>query len=546
LLSFVIVKKVTIIGAGVAGLASAIYLARNGFSVTIFEKNTFPGGRCSSFTKDGHRFDIGATLLMMPQVYERMYADFGKNMYEELDLVRMDPVYRLKYPGNEELLFSSDLMQMQQQLEAMEPGSYAQFLKYMDKSFMAYKVSMKTIIDRNYSNIFQFINPISLFRLYRLNAFGNHYRTAAGYFKNEDLRTAFTFQNIYVGQNPFDAMAIFSMLPFMELTDGVYFPKGGMNKIAESLEKIALENGVEIVYRAAVSRIVVAGRQGGGEAGKQGSGEAWRHGGMEAWRQGSRGAGNRVLGVEKADGTFFPADVVLANADLPYVYDELLPESREAKRVRKLGYTCSALVFHWGMDTVLPGIEQHNVYVSNNYRENLEEVFLGSGIAPEPSFYIHSPARADKTVAPEGHDSVSVIVPVGNLGYEGREAGKRGSGEAGGQGGVDWEKVRADARASVLKRLADEGLTDVEKHIKFEKAYNPVIWKNMFNLSRGATFGSLNHNLMQMGYFRPHNQHGKYKNLFFAGGSTHPGNGVPLALISARLTAEKICGKFKV
>ncbi len=429
-LSFVFVKSVTIIGAGVAGLAAASYLARNGFRVTVFEKNAFPGGRCASFSKDGHRFDIGATLLMMPQVYERMYADFGKNMRDELDLVRMDPVYRLKYPDDSELLFSSDLMKMQDQLEAMEPGSYSKFLEYMDVSFKAYKVSMKHIIDRNYSNIFQFINPASLWRLYRLNAFGNHYRTAAKYFQNENLRTAFTFQNIYVGQNPFRAMAIFSMLPFMELTDGVFFPKGGMNRVAESLEKIALENGVEIRYRASVTGIRVTGL--------------------------------RVTGIEMADGTFFPADIVLANADLPYVYQELLPPGREVKRIDSLGYTCSAVVFHWGMDTVLPGLEQHNVYVSNDYRKNIEAVFHGSGVAQEPSFYIHSPARADQSAAPEGEDSVSVIVPVGHLGQGGGEAGKRGSGDAGKRGSgeagmfgsLDWERVKEEARASVLVRLA--------------------------------------------------------------------------------------------
>jgi len=500
------VKTVTIIGAGVAGLAGASYLARNGFRVTVFEKNAFPGGRCASFSKDGHRFDIGATLLMMPQVYERIYADLGKNMWEELDLIRMDPVYRLKYPDDSELLFSSDLMKMQDQLEAMEPGSYAKFLEYMDVSFKAYKVSMKHIIDRNYSNIFQFINPVSLWRLYRLNAFGNHYRTAAKYFQNENLRTAFTFQNIYVGQNPFRAMAIFSMLPFMELTDGVFFPKGGMNRVAESLEKMALENGVEIRYRSSVT--------------------------------GMRVTGERVTGIELADGSLYESDVILANADLPYVYQELLPPGRELKRINRLGYTCSAVVFHWGMDTVMPGLEQHNVYVSNDYRKNIEEVFHGSGVAQEPSFYIHSPARADKSAAPEGEDSVSVIVPVGSMRQGDGETGRQGDGETGRLG--DWEKVREEARRSVLDRLAKEGMADFASHIKFEKVYNPVTWKNLFNLSRGATFGSLNHNLMQMGYFRPHNQHPRYKNLFFTGGSTHPGNGVPLALISARLAAEKI------
>lgn len=530
-------KSIAIIGAGAAGLASAAYLAKAGFKVIVFEKNNFPGGRCAAFEKDGHRFDIGATLLMMPLVYERLFADFGKDMTKELSLLRMDPVYRLYYPNGQRLDFSSDLMKMQSQMEAMEPGSYRRFLQYMGQSFEAYQVSMKHIIDRNYDHIFQFINPVNLIRLLRLHAFGNHYKLASKYFRSENLRTAFTFQNIYVGQNPFNAPAIFSMLPFMELTDGVFFPKGGMDAVSKALERIAVEEGAEVRYRSAVERVVIAGEQGRGEAGKK--------------------SGERAIGVELSDGSFFPADIVLANADLPYVYQEMLPPGPGLKRTNKLGYTCSAVVFHWGMDAVLTGLEQHNVFVSNNYRENISAVFNGSGIAPEPSFYVHSAARADRSAAPEGQDSVSVIVPVGHMGME---AGKRGSGGTGishhpvpppiweresGKGlTANWDDVKEEARASVLARLAKEGIQDVERHIKFEKVYNPPIWQNLFNLSRGATFGSLNHNLMQMGYFRPHNQHPKYRNLFFAGGSTHPGNGVPLALISARLTSEKIIEQF--
>jgi len=490
-------KTVVIIGAGAGGLTTGIYLARKGFRVTIFEKNAFPGGRCASFSKDGHRFDIGATLLMMPQVYERTFADFGRNIYDELDLVRMDPVYRLKYPGGTELCFSSDLMKMQQQLEAIEPGSYAGFLKYMDHSYRAYRNSMEHIIDRNYFHLFEFINFSNLVRLFQLKAFTNHYRLASRYFRSESLRIAFTFQNIYVGQNPFHASAIFSMLPFLELTDGVWFPKGGMNQVAERLETIALENGVEIRYKTPVTQI--------------------------------RTKKLKAEGVVLYDGTFQPADVIVANADLPYVFQELLPPGKTLRRIKKFGYTCSALVFHWGMDAVIQGIEQHNIYVSSGYKENIAAVFKENGVSPEPSFYVHSPVRTDKSAAPEGEDSISVIVPVGHM----IEGEKR-----------DWDAIKNEARKKVLTRLAMEGFPDFEEHIKFEKVFTPVIWQNMFNLSRGATFGSLNHNLLQMGYFRPHNQHPRFRNLFFAGGSTHPGNGVPLALISARLTAEKVIRNF--
>jgi phytoene desaturase len=490
-------KKVAIIGAGAGGLATGTYLSRKGFDVTIFEKNAFPGGRCASFTKEGHRFDVGATLLMMPQVYERTFSDFGKNLFEELELVRMDPVYRLKYPDSTELCFSSDLMKMQQQLESIEPGSYPSFLKYMDKSYRAYRMSMKHIIDRNYYHIFEFINFSNLVRLFQLQAFTDHYQLASRYFKSEALRIAFTFQNIYVGQNPYHASAIFSMLPFMELTDGVWFPKGGMNQVAQCLENIAVENGVEIKYRSPVIQI--------------------------------RANGRKAEGVVLNDGTFYPADAIVANADLPYVYQELLPADKTLRKIKRLGYTCSAVIFHWGMDTVIPGIEQHNIYVSTDYKWNIEAVFKGNGVSDDPSFYVHSPARADTTAAPDGEDSISVIVPVGHL----EENDKR-----------DWEEIRKSLRKKVLRRLATEGFPDFEKHIKFEKVFTPITWQNMFSLSKGATFGSLNHNIFQMGYFRPHNQHSQYDNLYFAGGSTHPGNGVPLALISARLTSEKLIRNF--
>ena len=490
-------QKVIIIGAGVGGIATAIYLAQKGYEVSIFEKNTFAGGRCSSLIKDGHRFDIGATLLMMPEVYKRMYNDFGKKMEEELELFRMDPIYRIKYHNDKEVLFSSDLAKLQQQFEEIEKGSYQQFLAYMNESYKSYELSMKSVIDRNYYSIFEFFNIKNLLLLKKTKAFNNHYKRASKFFKSEELRIAFTFQNIYVGQNPFEASAIFAMLPFLELTDGVWFPKGGMKQVVDSLLKIAREHDVEIHYKADVKSIETANK--------------------------------KASGIILKDGSFHTANIVIANADLPYVYQELLPESSYIKKLNKLKYTCSALVFHWGINTNIQGVEQHNVFVSGDYKANIEGVFKGKNEKYEPSFYLHSPVKTDITAAPEGQDSISVIVPVDNI-HEGVD--------------YNWDEIRSFSRKSVFDRLAKEGIPDFEKHIKFEKVYTPVSWESVYNLSRGAIFGSLSHDIMQMGYFRPHNQHANYKNLFFVGGSTHPGNGVPMVLISARLTAEKVMKNF--
>jgi len=486
-------KKVIIIGAGIGGITTAIYLSRQGYKVVILEKNSFPGGRCASFEREGHRFDLGATLLMMPEVYRSIYGDFGTSLEEEMNLYRMDPVYSLRYANGTELRFTSDLAEMRSQLEKMEPGSYPSFLRYMDESYRSYLLAMKRIIDVNYYNIFDFINIPNLIMLARTRAFSNHYKRSARFFSSEELRIAFTFQNIYVGQNPYHASAIFAMLPFLELTEGVWYPEGGMNSVVESLVKIAIEHGVEFRYKAGVEKILA------------------EH--------------NRVTGVVLHQGEKEEADIVVSNADLPYVYNELLPESSYIRKLERMKYTCSALVYYWGMDKDFPELEQHNVFVSPDYKKNIEGVFRGDEQKYEPSFYLHSPVKSDLTAAPAGQASVSIIVPLDYLRRD-KE--------------YDWEKIRQENRRAVLTRLSEEGLPDFENHIKFESVYQPMTWKSVFNLSRGAIFGSLSHHLMQMGYFRPHNQHKRYKNLFFTGGSTHPGNGVPMALLSAKLTAAKI------
>ena len=486
-------KNATIIGGGIGGLTTAIYLSRNGFDVTLFEKNAFPGGRCGQMDLDGHRFDVGATLLMMPDSYRSVFADFGKNLEEELDLIRMDPIYKLKFHNQKELVFTSDMVKMKEQLEAVEPGSFLKFLEYMAKSYRIFKLSMDFIIEKNFYNPFDFFNLRSLFILPRVKAFKNHYKQTARYFKSEMIRTILTFQNIYVGQNPFNAPGVFAMLPFVEINDGVFFPRGGMGKIVESLVSIALENGVKINYNSSVRKIQVEN--------------------------------NRVTRILFEDDSFYKTDLVIATADLPYVYNKLLPESRYTRRINRLKYACSVVVFHWAVDTIYPELEQHTVFVSEDYRKGISSVFNGKGLPADPCFYVHSPARTDASAAPEGEDSITVLIPVPHLGSSDNP---------------EPENMKEFARKAVLNRFAIEGIKDFEKHIKFERCYVQDSWKSIFNVMHGSVFGSLSHDIFQMGYMRPHNRHDKIKNLYFAGGSTHPGNGVPMVLLSAKLTSEKI------
>ncbi len=253
-------KNVLVIGAGIGGIAAAGALARLGYQVTIIEKNAHPGGRCGSYLKDGHRFDIGATFLMMPGVYQEAFEAVGKNMWDELTLHRIDPVYRVKFQDSKEVLFSSDLSSLQMQFEDIEKGSFGKFLKLMGKGFEIYEKAMP-LIDRNY---FRILDPSILkypYLLFKYKAFSRHYRYVSRFFKSEELRAFFTFQNLYLGQNPLSASGMYTFLPFMELADGVYFPEGGMHEIASSLLNSAKELGVKVLLNAPVSKIEIDRKQ---------------------------------------------------------------------------------------------------------------------------------------------------------------------------------------------------------------------------------------------------------------------------------------------
>jgi phytoene desaturase len=347
-------------------------------------------------------------------------------------------------------------------------------------------------VGRNFYSLLDYFSLKNLPLLFKLKALVKHYDNIGNYFDSPRLKAAFTFQNMYLGLSPYDAPATYSLLQYTELADGVWFPMGGMYRIIETLVDIAKSLGVQFLYDAPVSKIEVDGK--------------------------------RATGVLLEDGRRLSADVVVANADLPYVYRELLPDSAPAERLDRKKYTCSAIMFYWGVDKEYPQLGNHNVYLAGDYRASFDRIFEDFTLPDEPSFYVHAPSRTDPAAAPAGQDSLMVLVPVGHLDESTEQ---------------DWASLTARARETVLRRLADSGITDLEEHIKFEVSYTPRDWRQLYNLEKGAAFG-LSHNFAQVGYLRPQNRHHRYRNLYFVGASTHPGTGLPIVLLSARLTAERI------
>jgi phytoene desaturase len=485
-------RTVIVIGAGIGGLTAAIHLARRGLHVTVLEKNPGPGGRCDRFSREGHHFDTGPTLFVMPLLYEAEFHALGTTLHEQLDLRRVDPTYHLVFDDGSRLALSSDLKSMRDALESIEPGSFPGFLRYLQEGERHYQPVLDHLVNYDFRKASDLLNLRNLSLIPRLKPLKRHYRNMSNYFRNPRLKSAFTFQDIYMGLSPFEAPATYSMMPYTELAHGVWYPKGGMYRIVEVLTDLACRSGVEFIFNAAVERVDTNTTY--------------------------------ARSVQLADGKYLTADVILANADLPYVYQDLLPQDRLKEQLTRKQFSCSVISFFWGLDKAYEQLAPHTLFLADDYRENFVSIDRDLSLPANPSLYIHAPARLDLAMAPVGEDTLTAIVPVGHMDENGKQ---------------DWCSLRDSARQHVFRRLRTLGISEMESHIKFEETCTPPSWKERYNLVKGSTHG-LAHTLNQMAYFRPANRHPRYRNLYFVGASTHPGTGVPTAMVSGRLVSERI------
>jgi phytoene desaturase len=324
----------------------------------------------------------------------------------------------------------------------------------------------------------------------------HHYANMGNYFSSPHLKAAFTFQDVYMGLSPFEAPATFSMMSYTELAHGCWYPTGGMYSVVKALVGIARRAGVRFLFSAAVRGIEVRD--------------------------------SRARGVVLADGRRLKADVVVANADLPYVFGDLLPRDSAAQDLERKRFSCSVISFFWGVRRQYRALAPHTLFLADDYSRNFDSIMRDLTLPRNPSLYVHAPRQLDSSMAPAGEDTLIAIVPVGHLN---------------GRGYQDWISLRDEARRQVFRRLGSCGITDLEQNIKFEVSYTPLTWRKRYNLVKGSTHG-LCHNRGQLAYLRPHNRHTHYRNVYFAGASTHPGTGVPTALISGRLAAQRVMDEW--
>jgi phytoene desaturase len=488
-------KRVAVIGAGVGGLAAAIRLRAMGFEVEIFERNPVIGGRMGRLRGSGFTFDTGPTLLLMTDVYRELFEFAGRELDDYVDLVPLRPNYRVHFGDGDSMVVSPSLPELIPELERIEPGVTPRFYRFLEDACLKYRIGRREFVERDFASARDFFGVRNLRLLMKTSAVNNYYRSVSKFFRTDKLRQAFSFQTMYLGLSPFEAPAVYALLPYTELAeDGLWFPRGGMYSLVEGLGRLADELGVRINSGSTVEKIVVTK--------------------------------DRATGV-RVDGEEIGADAVLANADLPYVYRSLLPESAlrdfRPRSPERLRYTASAFMLYLGLGRDYDHLLHHNVNLSKEYRENFEAIFRHGRLPEDPSFYTNVASRTDPDAAPEGMAALYVLVPVPHLGP-----------------GVDWEREGGPFKERVYDLLEEKaGIGDIRQRIVFERVLTPEDWKRDYNLEKGAAFG-IGHGISQVGYFRPPLASRSIGGLYFVGASTRPGTGVPLVTIGARLAAERI------
>ncbi|MGI8549241.1 MAG: phytoene desaturase family protein [Dehalococcoidia bacterium] len=486
--------RVVIIGGGIGGLATAVRLQASGHQTVLLEKNDSLGGRCNQLQVEGFSFDTGPTLLLMKDVVEELFRSAGRRASDYLQLQKMEPNYRITFADGSVLDATPDRAVMAEQLDRFEAGAGDRYASFLRSAGLNYRVARARFVERNFTNIFQFATPLNLYYLLRTGALRSLFGQTRRYFEDERLRLAFTFQTMYLGNSPLNAPAIYSLLPYTELEEGIWFPRGGMYELVRQIARLATELGADIRTGSEVRSLILSG--------------------------------GRAHGVRTSSGEEIEADVVVANADLPQAYRSLLPESLRPEmsnaRLKRLKFTPSAYLMYLGVDRVYPQLLHHNVFLAGDFRRNFAEIFADRVLPKDPSLYIAAPTRSDPSLAPPGCDNIYVLVPVPYL-----------------SPAIDWRRDEPDFRERVYAKLEALGLDNLRQHVVVERTMTPADMATGYNLARGSAFG-LSHDFHQVGYFRPANRAKKVPNLYFVGASTVPGTGIPMVILGSRMVWERI------
>ncbi len=482
-------KQLALIGSGFGGLAAAIRLQARGFQVTIFEKRTMVGGRASQIKKEGYTFDTGPSLITAPFLIKEVFLSAGRRLEDYLDLIPLDPFYRIYFHDGSHLDYSGDSEKMKAEMARFDPDDAKQY----DRFFAGIQPIYDSVITEGLgAKPFLRWQTMARFapKAIALGGFRPVYSYVKRYFKDERHRFAFSFHPLFVGGSPFRTPSIYAMIPSLERNAGVWFARGGTYSLVKAFERLFLELGGTIRTDAEVQEIIVRDGQ--------------------------------ATGIV-VNGEAIPVDGVVSNGDVPWVYKHLIkPAHRRRwndKAIDKLKISMSCFLMYIGTRRQYPNLLHHTLILSRRYRELVKDIFDRHILPDDFSMYLHVPTRTDASMAPAGCESMYVLVPVPHLG-----------------GGIDWKTKTPMYARKILDFLEhDFGMEGLQENIDVLEFFTPEDFGTRLNAHLGSAF-SIEPRLTQSAYFRPHNRSEDIKRLYFVGAGTHPGAGIPGVLLSAAAT----------
>lgn len=486
-------KKAIVIGSGIAGIATALRLNKKGYDVSVFEANSYAGGKLHAFKNKGYRYDMGPSLFTMPHLVDELFTLHNKNPKDYFDYSKKEVV--CNYFWDDGKKFSA-------------PADQQVFIKKASAEFVADENALKNYLSRNKEkydlteNVFlkkslhkwdtylSFNTIKSLVQAYKLHINKSLDDVNSQYFDDPHLRQLFNRYATYNGSSPYKTPGIMSMIPHLEMHYGTFYPKGGMHEISQSLYKLAKDVGINFQFEEPVTSINIKN--------------------------------NMAVGVTTKKGDY-KAELVISNMDVFSTYQQLLKEKKQPKKILQQERSSSAIIFYWGIKRKFQELDLHNILFSNNYNEEFKKIFDEKDLANDLTVYINITSKEDPSDAPEGCENWFVMI------------------NAPGNFGQDWSGLIAKARIGIINKINKVLDTNIEHYIESEEILDPITIETKTGSHRGSLYGTSS-NSKFAAFLRHANFSSSYKNLFFCGGSVHPGGGIPLCLLSAKITAE-LCAK---
>ncbi len=476
-----------VVGAGFGGIAAALRLRARGYDVTLLDRLDQLGGRAQVYRRNGFVFDAGPTVVTAPFLFEELFELFGRKMSDYVDLRPVEPWYRFEFQDGRRFDYGGTVEDTLREIGRFEPADRDGYRRMLEHSRRIFDKGFVELGDRPFGRFRDMLRVLPA--LIRLRSDRSVYAMVSRYLKSPHLRQAFSIQPLLVGGNPFDTTSIYSLIHYLEREWGIHFPMGGTGALVEGLARLLDEVGVDV--RLGTDVECVLERDG------------------------------RACGVRLADGTSLASQIVVSNADAPFLYGNMLKSRRRRRwtprRLERLQYSMGLFVLYFGTTRRYPDVAHHTIVMGDRYRSLLDDIFHRKVLADDFSLYLHRPTATDPSMAPEGCDAWYVLSPVPNL-----------------QAGIDWETEGPRYRDRIVEALDARILPGLADHLTEDFFLTPADFRTRYLSLHGTGF-SIQPTLTQSAWFRFHNRSEELENLYLVGAGTHPGAGLPGVLSSARV-----------